>query len=205
MSCHASEEALERYSLGKCSEEELDQIDEHLLVCHACQDRAAETDLLMKPMCSALAAEAHPAMYAASRGKPRRKFPSWFAPRSLTWAPALVVLLLTVIVWRNPPFATPLPQRVGLEAFRGAERDVVAHASPNRPIQLLLNLGSLRTSPSYRIEIVSSDRTVEKQGTLAGHSEVTEFDAGPLSTGRYWVRLYDAEGTLLREYGLTVR
>jgi anti-sigma factor RsiW len=41
---HATEEGLERYSMGTLSEAEAEVLEEDLLVCTACQERLTETD-----------------------------------------------------------------------------------------------------------------------------------------------------------------
>jgi anti-sigma factor RsiW len=41
---HFDDEAAERYSLGTLSCEEAKQIEEHLLICEACQSRVAKSD-----------------------------------------------------------------------------------------------------------------------------------------------------------------
>ncbi len=203
MSCHASEDALERYSLGACSEKELAELEAHLLVCHNCQDRALESDLLVKPLRLALAAEQSRSETAARR-KAGSRFRFWSPPGRLVWAPALGTLLLVFAGWRDFQSATVAPQHVTLAAFRGAENNTSAHASPGAPIQLRLNLSAVRISPNYRIEIVRSDGGIEKRANLSPRLETTSFNAGRLDTGNYWVRLYDVDGILLREYGLTV-
>ncbi|MCX6623074.1 MAG: zf-HC2 domain-containing protein, partial [Acidobacteria bacterium] len=180
MSCHASEEALERYSLGASSDEETAQIEEHLLICHNCQDRLAETDLLIKPLRAALAAEVSPVDGPAFGGKrkPLRKFLLWFAPHKLAWMPAFALVLLMAFAWTDFRVASPAPQRVALTVFRGAESDASAQASAEAPIQLSMNLSALGVSPSYRIEIVNSMGAVERSGTLQGQAGDARFDAG---------------------------
>jgi hypothetical protein len=41
---HMDEEILELYALGRLNEEEVVPVEEHLLICHTCQDRLADTD-----------------------------------------------------------------------------------------------------------------------------------------------------------------
>ena len=41
---HIDEETLERYALGRLGEEEAAPVEEHLLICHSCQDRLAAAD-----------------------------------------------------------------------------------------------------------------------------------------------------------------
>jgi hypothetical protein len=51
----ASDESIEAYSLGKVTDElELEAIEEHLLVCHACQDRLTDADVYTKAIRAAL-------------------------------------------------------------------------------------------------------------------------------------------------------
>ena len=48
--CHFDEEASERYSMGTFSDEEAEQIEDHLLVCEACRRRVAESDTYVAAM-----------------------------------------------------------------------------------------------------------------------------------------------------------
>ena len=41
---HISEDVLELYAMGRLSESELEPVEEHLLVCHHCQDALQEAD-----------------------------------------------------------------------------------------------------------------------------------------------------------------
>lgn len=51
---HVSEDRLEAYSLGRLSEDELARLEEHLLVCAACQERLEATDAFVETMRQAL-------------------------------------------------------------------------------------------------------------------------------------------------------
>ena len=67
---HIQEELLERYSLGKLAEDESASLEEHLLICHSCQDRLAETDEFVRTIRAAvpkLAAKPQPPKGEASR------------------------------------------------------------------------------------------------------------------------------------------
>ena len=52
---HPSEEVLEEYALGRLTGPELEQFEEHLLVCAQCQDGLAETDEFIVTMKQATA------------------------------------------------------------------------------------------------------------------------------------------------------
>lgn len=202
MSSHASDDALERYSMGTCSEEETAELEEHLLVCHSCQDRAAEADLLIKPLRAALAREQSRPLTARKGGSFFRRI--WPPSQRFVWVPALGTLLLVAAGWQDFREFNAPPQRIALAAFRGADTDATTHASTGAPIDLQLDLSAVRRSPRYRIEIVSASGAVEKRGLLGAAADSAHFDAGRLSTGRHWVRLYDDGGNLLQEYGLSV-
>jgi hypothetical protein len=69
---HIEEELLERYSLGKLGEDECASLEEHLLVCHSCQDRLAETDEFVRTIRAAvprLAAKPHTSKPEAPLGQ----------------------------------------------------------------------------------------------------------------------------------------
>lgn len=199
---HASDDALERYSMGICGEQETAELEEHLLVCHSCQDRAAEADLLIKPLRAALAREHSRSPSSRTGGSFFRRI--WPPSYRFVWVPALGTLLLVAAGWRDFRELSAPPQRITLAAFRGADSDATTHASAGAPINLQLDLSAVRPSPGYRIEVVSSSGSVEKQGLLGPASDRAHFDAGRLSPGRHWVRLYDNGGSLLQEYGLSV-
>jgi anti-sigma factor RsiW len=41
---HMDEETLELYALGRLNEDDAAPLEEHLLICHSCQDRLADID-----------------------------------------------------------------------------------------------------------------------------------------------------------------
>ena len=54
---HIPEDWLERYSLGTLEEPLMAPLEEHLLICHLCQDRLVETDDFLEAMRAAAAPE----------------------------------------------------------------------------------------------------------------------------------------------------
>jgi anti-sigma factor RsiW len=200
MSCHASEEALERYCLGTCSEQELAALEEHLLVCHVCQDRALETELLVKPMRAALAERLgqKPSPAARTRGRRRSVRP---AQLHLFLAPVVALFLVVLVLWHPFRAANAAPQVVALATFRGHDERGPAHAPGRAQLHLAPDLTGLPRAGVVRIEVIGADGGVRRQGRLdaGGH-----FPAGVLAPGAYWVRIYDTAGRLLREYALEV-
>ena len=50
---HLAEDTLEMYSMGRLSETEIDNVEDHLLICPVCQDRLTETDQFVHAIRSA--------------------------------------------------------------------------------------------------------------------------------------------------------
>jgi predicted anti-sigma-YlaC factor YlaD len=48
--CHFDEEACEQYSMGTLSDEEVERLEEHLLICEACRLRVAASDTFVAAM-----------------------------------------------------------------------------------------------------------------------------------------------------------
>lgn len=51
---HIDDDALEAYSMKRLAEVEAAPLEEHLLICHLCQDRLAEWDTYIRSMQSAM-------------------------------------------------------------------------------------------------------------------------------------------------------
>ena len=54
---HIAEDVLELYALGRLSEAEITPVEEHLLLCPACQDALAATDEFISALISAVPSE----------------------------------------------------------------------------------------------------------------------------------------------------
>jgi hypothetical protein len=204
---HASEDRLEEYCLGRVPDEELEEIEEHLLVCPACQERLRVTDRYIRTMRAAIAS------LAAAPAPSERWWEAWFGflLKPLPVA-ALAGLAALVLVWGVIPSLRDTrqaaPVAVTLEAMRGGGETLHMRAPEKTPLILTLDLTGVAPLASYQVRLVD-----------AGGSKVFETEARPeanhmtvhaparLSRGTYWVRLYDrADGnTPLREYGLKLQ
>ncbi len=182
---HLSEEILEEYAFGRMSEPALGQVEEHLLVCEPCQDALRDVDeyiLLMKTACSQPLPEA----------RRRHSVLRYAAAAALAAGIAITVMLA------RPSPALP-PEPVELVSLRGAE---TAQIHAGRPGDLRIDLGDLPNA-EYRVELVDSAGKAVWSGrasAAAGRLRVTEPES--LKQGIYWVRLYSAAGTLVREFGV---
>jgi anti-sigma factor ChrR (cupin superfamily) len=192
---HPNEEQLERYAMGRLAEQELAPVEEHLLVCEACQERLEIAEALLPMLRRALReVEREPA------AEPFWK--RWFAS---TWkaAPALAAcaaLILAVYVW--VPNRQVEWQTVQLEAKRGELKP--AEAVEGFALQLQLNTDGLETGPAV-LQVVDAQGTpVEAYNVTIERSPLGAQIPKPLQPGQYWVRL-KANGLMLREYALPVR
>lgn len=200
---HASEDALERYSLGSASEAEAEAFEEHLLVCPECQDRLAEMDVFVR------------ATRLAARNLQERPETRWGLlphlafPRRV-WISAmagLATVLASAGLWSLLRPGNVQPVTVGLASVRGHDQPFGARAPAGRPLRLQLDAAGLPEEPPYRVEIVDANGRTVHEVAVPGAGESLEAAVPSLRPGRYWVRLYSpaAPRVLLREFGLTAQ
>jgi anti-sigma factor RsiW len=187
---HLAEDTLEMYSLGRLSETEIENVEEHLLVCTACQDRLTETDQFV-----------HAIQSAAKELELQPKAEAWWkklflAPAPVWAAAACAVVALFVFIPRQTQTAV-----VDLQAMRGPEAPVEAPA--NAALTLKLSLKGLENPGPLQVQIAASNGQIVAIAPAERSQDVAIAHANKLPAGTYWVRLYS--GTeILREYGLTV-
>jgi hypothetical protein len=195
---HIEEEALERYALGKLTEDQVAPLEEHLFVCHECQDRLeAADDLISKLRVAAPLLDAQPA--------PEPWYERFFRIPKLAWVPAMAAAAVVAIVIQTTP-SLDRSQVVELRALRGG--DSTSEAESGSLLTLKLGTEGLTEGQPYRVEIVNSRGTRIWYGVVAWADGVARVNVPKLlGAGQYWVRLYgvNPESQLVREYGLKVR
>jgi hypothetical protein len=195
---HPDDEILERYALGQLRAPKLRPVEEHLLLCHSCQDRLVEMDEFVQSLTTVIK-ELPPE-------EPGKKWwhALWPVPR-MAWVPAMACLAIATVVVVQLPDHTAQSQVIALRAVRGQEQPV--QASPGSPLELRLGQRGLASGQPYRIQIAN------ERGATVWFGSVTWSDGEalvrvprPLTPGTYWVRVFDVQpdGELLREYGLRV-
>jgi anti-sigma factor RsiW len=203
---HASEEVLERYSLGVLSEAETEPFEEHLLICPVCQDRLEEMDAFV----GATRRAAEKVLSGPPRSTEswwRRLFPHLPWPKT-AWASVVAGMALLLVTfaatWGIPRPGEVTPVSVLLESARGIQDASGARAPAGKPLVLQLNLAELPRFPSYALELVDWRGQHVLASAAPRHNERVSFRVGKLAAGRYWVRLYDPspQRELLREFGL---
>lgn len=193
---HASDDLLEKYSMGRLAGAELADLEEHLLLCELCQDRLAHEDQLRQSVRDAAAASGL-VPRAASVRPPSPKL-AWVVGMA-----AVALLTFAGVAWRAfHPSQSP-PAVILLQATRGPETSLAAPAG--RPLALALDLTGLPRLSAYKVEIVDAhgNPVLQSTGVLQGQRLQAAVARG-LPSGAYFVRLYNPAGELLREYPLAV-
>ncbi|MGH9631651.1 MAG: anti-sigma factor family protein [Bryobacteraceae bacterium] len=199
---HASEETLESYSLGRLPEPEIEAFEEHLLVCHSCQDRLEEVEsFIHATKAAAVQLQNEPSSLW------QRIWESVLVVPKPVWAAACAALLVMAIV--VPGRFTSAPesaQVVELSALR--EGSSAPRIQAGAPIELKLSTAELPAASSYTVEVVDGSGTVVWESRVDAEAEqLTVSIPERLSAGRHWVRLYSdsLKTDLLREYALQVQ
>ena len=199
ISRHPSEDKLELYALGRLAEPEVEEIEIHLLVCETCQDALTATDQYVAAMRGALSE--NPIVRAAPA-----QSKSWMSWRPMpAFSMALAALSVAVVVsYQFYPSHQPEPAGVILRSVRGGQE--TAEGPANMPLNLTIESEQLKVDSSYRAEIVDAGGAGVWKGTPDGgpHGGMIKTDKA-LKPGSYWVRLRDANGNLLQEYGLHLK
>ena len=196
---HAPDDVLEQYSLGTLPEEEAELLEEHLLICQECRDRLEATDAFVDATRKAALALEMGRRSVWDRVWPRLR---WLAQ---PFPAAAAIAAVALLVWLARPYGRMpgAPAAVLLESTRGAAGGVPAPAS--RPLMLLLDVAGVPGSPSYHVEVVDRAGAGVSNSAARRSGDQIAFRTGPLSAGRYWVRVYSSSRELLREYGLEVK
>jgi hypothetical protein len=206
---HARGEDLERYSMGTLSGPEGEALEEHLLLCPACQDELSEIDAYVRTVqaaASRLRSEA-----PLSRLRTRGGFWGFFWQPGLAYG-AIAAVCLMLAVWvslsRHSARSSGFPPvAVLLQAVRGPGGAIDARAPGDRPLILRADLSGLPAQALWELEVVDARGTrVHRSAGAVSEGRLEVQLAAGLAAGQYWVRLY-APGSgsgPLREYALRV-
>jgi anti-sigma factor RsiW len=203
---HGSDDQLEQYVLGRLPAAEIPQIEEHLLTCIGCQERADEFEAVGLGFRQALNGDWADANIHVSQGsRERRGFMDLLL--TLTRRPvlgmALAFALLIAVVGLFSRSGTKFAPVAALQLT--AIRGEMPSALPARQFELTLTDG-----PKDRG--VLHVAVVDAVGAPVWHGLAESGSAGvrvevkqKLALGVYFVRIYEDSGALLKEYGFHVR
>jgi len=198
---HPDADALEEYAFGRLSGADLEDSEEHLLICQRCQEDLKEVDeyiLLMKRAARKLASETRGWGLAWGWARAGRVRGKWITVGM--GATVAVVVLGSLALW--PSRETAVTNSVQLVALRGDDMASIAH-SPGGPLDLLIDVSDLPGVARFRLEVVNAAGRRHWEGTATpADGKLTVRIPKALARGTYWVRLSSSEGELLREFGL---
>ena len=199
---HQTDEQLELYALGRLPEPWVAEVEEHLLVCVACQERVDDLAAYAFAMRQAISAEpAQPHSWFS--WFPQLWFQSWFErPWLKTGAIACAggvaaILLAGTLYLQSVPHLAPLAS-LQLTAVRGAMPAV----TPARETDI--TLADAPSGAALRAEVVDAAGSMVWNGSIETQTHRIAL-ARELAPGNYFVRLFDDGGKLLHEYGFQVR
>ncbi len=196
---HPSADEMENYLLGRLSSDHNAALEEHLLVCEACQRTCDETREFVTATTSAaraLAAQPEP----SARSWWRLPFPT------AAYACALTALIAVISVgYLRQPVQPQGETVVALSATRSADPNPPA-AAAGHSVRLHLDTSSLPPSSKYLVEVVdqSGDRIWNGEFVTSAAAYDLHLNKS-LRAGTYWVRVNAPGGAALREYELPVR
>ena len=202
---HPSEEILERYSLKHLSDGESERVEEHLFVCHRCQDELVHVEEFvnqMKTACHAYRLSPDP-----ERPSIFSRLAAFLAVPRLAYGGALAaVLLVFAVSFVNNRADRTAATLVSWDVtYRGSDTAGVVDVAAQGPIQLALDIADLPAA-SYRLQIVNQNGLTLWTGIPTRHgNKLVAQTAKRLTGGMYWVRLYGSDPDPLREFGLHVK
>ncbi|HEY2844643.1 MAG TPA: hypothetical protein VGJ09_13375 [Bryobacteraceae bacterium] len=193
---HPSEEVLEEYLFRRLPEFRVAQVEEHLLLCESCQEAVQEIEAFVLTVKAAVTQPFPVAAPVRERGIP--------LARMATLGSIAAVAVLAFLLVRRPE-ETGSPAAVRLSSNRGFDLSS-SEAPAGKHLQLIIDAPGLISGQEYPIEVVDSAGKPAWKGTakFAGGQLLAQI-AKPLGQGSYWVRLNDAEGRQLREFGMSVK
>jgi hypothetical protein len=203
---HPTEEALERFALNNCEDEELERLETHILACEFCTTRLESLDTEVSVMKIALADMQRDAK-AQERQTTRRSWTQWFSGPRLAWSCSVLAVALAVAVVPRvlPPDANAAT--VNLSAYRGLE---FAAVPVNKPLRLRVNAVGL-DHDHLSAQMVNSEGSQVWSGPAELKGDTVELTVPKIRLqGPHYLRLYARDaagqrGELLREFALQAK
>ncbi|MFL6352464.1 MAG: hypothetical protein ACJ74Z_11520 [Bryobacteraceae bacterium] len=209
---HPTEDELERFILNRSTDEELEDLEVHILACESCVTRLEDLELQIRATKVALQDMRREELAKAALPEERSwkawlAVPNWLAAPKFSLAGAVVAVALGVII--IPAF---LPQpapvaQVSLSAYRGEESSIVP---AGHRLELHLNTTDLAEGPVLA-SVVDLRGAELWKGTATIHHERADVRLPPINgKGAHFLRLYapteaTSDSGLLREFAFQVQ
>jgi hypothetical protein len=188
LNIHTTDDQLEHYALGRLPDSAVPVLEEHLMVCAACQERLDQIEAFALGMRQAL--QETPSINTA----PRRRRAFWFLPV----AAAFAAIIMSIAMFYAGGRAKLIPAAsLQLTALRGDMQFV----PPSKELDLTLTDVPSGGGP-FRVEVVDASGTPQWNSLASGTSVKVQRQLKP---GDYFVRLYGPGNQVLHEYGFRIR
>ena len=198
---HGTDDQLEQYALGRLASSDVEVLEEHLMICVACQERldgAADFALGMKEV---LETDPVPVELPPQDAPRRVSWFDWVRRPAFSMALGFAALILVIGILSNGRTKFVPSASLQLTAMRGEMPFTV----PARQFDLTL-ADAPREGGPFRIEVVNEMGVSMWRGLApAGPDGVHVSVQQKLAPGGYFVRIYLADGKVLHEYGFRVR
>jgi hypothetical protein len=196
---HPNEEALERFLLKTSSEEELEDLETHILMCGPCIERL---EILQIQIAAARVAlqSLEAKRYSKSPIQTSSSWKTWFTIPRLSFAATSAVAAIGAILFS-------IPRDVTITSDRGTETAIV---SEGRPLHMHLNAAGLDPG-TIAIELADNKGSILWKGTSVVKDDKLDFTLPRIvHSGPHYLRLYsptqpDVQGVLLREFALNAK
>ncbi len=203
---HPAEEALERFLLHQCPDEELEAVETHILACDGCVSRleSLETQIAVTKI-ALRELERESAIAVAARQ--HRSWKTWFTVPNLSWAGAAAALVAGGLIVTPQLMRHTAPvAEVNLSAYRGLETGKVPEG---RPLHVRFNAAGLPPGP-VTVQLVDETGAELWKGVGTVREDKAEITAPKIAhEGAYLFRLYSAgngqQSELLREFAFQVK
>jgi anti-sigma factor RsiW len=202
---HLFDDELEVYARGLASESSM--IEEHLLACPECQDRARDFEEYVRFIKRA-AKELADENQDEPESSERRGLPwfrgNWNLGRLAVPAAAMAAVTIAFVFYSpDKPTLTQGEVVVSLRSLRGAQTTTAGVSAAS---SLLLEMDTTGLpDAALEVQIVSAQGNPVWTGSVLGHNGSARAAVRQaFRPGQYWVRL-GTGGEILREFALTIR
>jgi hypothetical protein len=197
---HGTDDQLEQYVLGRLASADVEVLEEHLMACTACQEKldgAADFALGMR---EALETDPVPVAGVPQRAARSTSWFDWVRRPAFSMALGFAALILVIAIFSNGRTKFAPSASLQLTAMRGEMPFTV----PAKQFDLTLSDGPREGGP-FRVEVVNEMGVSMWRGLAPASPDGVHVNVQQkLAPSDYFVRIYSAEGKVLREYGFRV-
>lgn len=200
---HISDDALERYAYGRLPDELITPLEEHLLICEACQARLEQLEQFIH--IGMVAAQEVRSEQTARRSRARSWWDSWLSPvPKQVWAGAFAAVVLAAVIIPFTGFAPGSVDEAQLVASRDSG-DLPRVRAGN--VAVKIDTAELNRGSAYLVQLVDLTGKEIWKGSLQATGGPVRVAVGErLSRDQYLIRLYEnGDPAPIKEYGLMVK